>query len=98
MGSLVMSQAQPAINHHSYHPMMVDTNQSQDEAATRPRSASQSTATRQRSSSTTQVQTPTHREDDTDVPHTPAAQRTQQDHPSSTHSSASRQQTSYYPH
>ncbi|KAK5050868.1 hypothetical protein LTR84_003427 [Exophiala bonariae] len=77
---------------------MVDTNQPQDEAATRPRSASQSTATRQRSSSTTNPQTPTNREDDTDVPHTPAAQRNQQHHPSSTHSSTSRQQTSYYPH
>lgn len=97
MGSLVMSQAQPAINHHSYHHMMVDTNQPQDEAATRPRSASQSTATRHRSSSTTEAQTPTNREDDTDLPHTPATQRTQSDHPSSTHSSTSRQPTSYYP-
>lgn len=98
MGSLVMSQAQPAINHHPYHHMMVDTNHPQDEASTRPRSASVSTATRHPSSSTTEAQTPTNRDHDTDDPHPPAAEHSQHDHPSTSHSSTSRQQPSYYPH
>jgi hypothetical protein len=101
MGSLVMSQAPPAINHHSYHHMMVDTNHPQDEGSTRPRSASASasasTATRQQSSSTAEPQTPTSRENPADEPHTPATQRSQHDHPSSTHSTSSRQHSSYYP-
>lgn len=100
MGSLVISQAPPAINHHSYHHMMVDTNHPQDEGSTRPRSASASTATRHQSSSssTAEPQTPTSRENPADHPHTPGTQRSQHDPPSSTHSTSSRQHSSYYAH
>ena len=98
MGSLVMSQAPPAINQHSYHHMMVDNNHPQDEGASRPRSASASASTRQQSSSTTEPQTQSGRETPTTDPHTPSTQRSHHQAHSSTHSSSStRQQSSFYP-
>ena len=83
MGSLVMSQAPPAIGQHQYHHIMVDTNPRDEANATsnhssRPRSASASTeSTRPLIQSTT----PTIREhpaDDARTPEAPSSARSTQ--------------------